>query len=327
MARHRPTFRDLIPIGAILLLAIGGYAQNPTGNTIQGKVRSQGGQPVSNVIVELQSGNGMLITQTVTSNEGDYVFSGLTGASFVILVNDSRHDPLSERLEFPRDASSRPGETLRLDLTLTAKARPVETRGAVVFRQTVPETAVKAYQAGMKLVSEGRSEAGIARLQEATTLSPDYFDAHFALGLTLFRAKRYDDAIGELERARAINPRDGRLYYTFGLVLIEKKNFDLAAKVFQACEQLDPRNAEAHLLRAMALIEIGQLIDAEPELKTADQLADHKLDHVHTQLARVYERQGKYARAADELEKYLAENPKAENASAIRNAVKQLRSR
>ena len=314
-------------MAAIFLLAISIYAQNPTGNTIQGKVRSQGGQTLSNVMVELQSGNGMLITQTVTSSEGDYVFSGLTGASFAILVNDPRHDPFSERVEFPRDASSRPGETLRLDITLTAKTRPVETRGAVVFRQTVPNAALKAYQAGMKLVSEGRSEPGMASLNEAIRLFPNYFDAHFALGLELFRARRYDDAIGELERARTINPRDGRLYYTFGLVLMEKKNFDLAIKVFQACEQLDPRNAEPHVLRAMALIEMGQLTEAELELKTADRLADHRDDRVHAQLARVYERQGKYSSAADELEKYLAQNPKAENASAIRNAVKQLRSR
>lgn len=328
MLLNKPKIRGflLTSLPSILFLAVAVHAQNPSGNTITGKIRSQGGQVLSNVMVELQSGNGMLIEQTVTSNEGDYVFSGLTGASFVVMVNDPRHDAFSERVEFPREASSRPGETLRLDITLVAKSRPVETRGAVVFRQTVPDEALKAYQEGMKLLGEAKSDEGIASLSQAVKVFPDYFDAHFALGLELFRIKRFDDSIRALEKARAVNPRDSRVYYTFGLVLIEKKSFDLAAKVFEAYEQLDPRNAVAHLLRAVALIEVGQLSEAELELKNADRIADHKLDLVHIQLARLYERQGKKSQAADELETYLVQNPKAENAAAIRDGIQRLRS-
>ena len=80
-------------------------------------------------------------------------------------------------------------------------------------------------------------------------------------------------------------------------------------------------------MRATALIDIGQLDGAESELKDADRLSSRKLVLVHIQRARLYEKRGEKKRAADELEEYLRQNPNAENAGAIREAVKKLRSK
>ncbi len=301
--------------------------QDPTGNTLLGKVRTQSGQTMANVIVQLESGNGIVVGQTVTSNEGDYAFGGLTGASFVLVVTDVQHEPFAERVEFTRQGTTRPGEALRADITLVPKSRTAPARAGVIFRQDVPEAALKAYQRGLKLLSDLKAAEGVAALDEATRLFPSYFDAHFALGLEMFRLHRYDDSIKELERARIINPRDSRLYHAFGLVLYEQKKYAMAVRVFEAGEQLDPQNAEARLMRGAALIDVGQLDEAESELKDADRLSSRKLVLVHIQLARLYEKRGESGRAADELERYLRQNPNAENAAAIREAVKKLRAK
>src|SRR6476660_1033265 len=86
----------------VLLLASVAGGQSVAGNTIVGKVRTQSGHPVANVLVELQTGTGALVTQTFTTNEGDYAFSGLEGASFVLAVDDSNHQPFTERVELTR---------------------------------------------------------------------------------------------------------------------------------------------------------------------------------------------------------------------------------
>ncbi len=312
---------------AVLICSMVVDGQGPTGNTLLGKVRTQSGQTLANVIVELQSGNGVIVAQTVTSNEGDYAFGDLTGASFALLVNDVHHEPFTERVEFTREGMTRPGETLRADITLIPKTRAAAAHARIVFRQDVPEAALKAYQRGVKLLSESKSQEGIASLREALRLYPDYFDAHLALGLEMFRLHRYDDSTKELEKARAANPRDNRLYHTFGLVLYEQKKYATAVKVFEASERLEPRNAEVRLMRGAALIETGQLGEAESELLDADRLSSHKLVLVHIQLARLYEKRGQNARAADELEKYLGQYPNANNAPAIREAVKILRAK
>jgi tetratricopeptide (TPR) repeat protein len=281
---------------------------------------------MANILVELQSGNGVPIGQTVTSNEGDYAFSGLAGGSFTVTVNDSQYESFAERAEFTREASTRPGSILRVDITLVPRTtRHSETRGGVIFHQDVPDTAVKAHQLALRLFSERKSEEGISALRQAIKLFPDYFDAHFALGLEMFHQHRYEDSTQELEKARLINPRDSRLYHIFGLVLYEKKKYATAVKVFEACEQLDPHNAEVRLMRGAALIDLGQLPEAESELKDAERLSAHKLDLVHLQLARIYEKRGDRARAANELEEYLKKSPDAKNAQAIRDAIRKLR--
>lgn len=317
----------LAALGTLVLTVIIVEGQSSDGNVLVGKVRSNSGQPIANVIVQLESGNGVIVGQTVTSNEGDYAFGSLTGASFVLVVNDVQHEPFAERVEFSRQGTTRPGEMLRADITLAPKSRTAAARAGVIFRQDVPEAALKAYQRGLKLLSELKATEGIAALDEATRLFPSYFDAHFALGLEMFRLHRYDDSIKELEKARIVNPRDSRLYHTFGLVLYEQKKYAMAIRVFQECEKLDPRNAEARLMRATALIDTGQLDEAESELKDADRLSSRKLVLVHIQLARLYEKRGESGRAADELERYLRQNPNAENAPAIREAVKKLRAK
>ncbi|SRR6266404_2626428 len=295
------------------------------GNTLIGKVRTESGRPLANVLVELQNGTGVLLSQTVTTNEGDYAFSGLAGASFVLVVSEPNHQPFSERVELTRTATTRPGERVRVDLVLTPKDKAATPRAGTVFHQDVPEAALKAYRNGLRLLAERKSDDGMAALRQAVRILPKYFDAHFALGLELFRLHRLTEAIQELEQARATNPKDGRLYHTFGLLLYEQKKYAMAATVFEAAERLIPTNAELRLMRGAALIETGRLNEAEDEIARADQISSHKLTIVHLHMARVYEKRGNRSRAADELESYLRQNPGADNAAAIRDAIKKLR--
>ena len=309
----------------VLLLSTAARAQSADGNTLIGKVRAESGRPLSNVIVELQTGNGAIFAQTVTTNEGDYAFSGLTGASFVLVVNEPNHQPFSERVELTRTATTRPGEMVRIDLVLKPKDKEMTPRAGTVFQQEIPEAALKAYRRGLRLLAERKSDEGMAALREAIKILPKYFDAHFALALEFVRLRRPTEATEELEQARAINPKDGRLYHTFGLVLYGQRKYGLAATVFEAAVKLNPANAEAHLMRGAALIETGRLKEAEDEIGRADQISSHKLAIVHLHLARVFEKRGDRLRAADELESYLRQNPGADNASAIREAIKKLR--
>jgi Tfp pilus assembly protein PilF len=314
----------VVLISALALPGVCG--QSVSGNTVIGKVRRQSGQPVSNVLVQLETGIGVMVTQTVTTNEGDFAFSGLAGASFKLIVNEPGHEPFAERVEFPRSGSGRPGETRRIDIVLTESPRRARPVVGTVFRQDIPDAALKAYRRGVKLVDERRSEEGISALCEAIKVLPSYFDAHFALALEMIRLRRYVDAIAELEKARSVNPRDGRLYQAFGLIQFEQKNYRLAEQSFAASAQLQPNNPEANLMRGAALIELGQLVEAEKELRRAFQISDQKLSVVHLHLARIYEKRSEFGRAADELDAYLESNPNVSNAQALRDAASRLRS-
>ncbi|MBC7932099.1 MAG: tetratricopeptide repeat protein [Rubrivivax sp.] len=206
----------------------------------------------------------------------------------------------------------------------------------------MPQRARAAFERGMKLARDGKLEEASAAARESIELFPDYFDARFWLAGELIRNGRLDDAIQHLEVARRVSPKDERVYLSFGQLLMRKRNYGVAAAVFAEAVRLSPSDPQAHMQRGVALVEYATvinasaspkaaeerrvaLVDAEKVLNEAYRVSGKRLSAVHLQLARVYEKRGDLARAADELEQYLRENPYEKNAAAIREAVKTLR--
>lgn len=309
------------------------------GHTIRGKVRTSAGVSVPRVTVSLESGNGAVIDQTVANNEGDFFFGNLSEPSYLVTISTPDYNPASERVEFVRSIGpGEPGETRAIEITLTGRGGVRPPRAGLNFAQNVPRAARDAYELSLKLSKEGRAPESLAALQEAVRLFPDYFDARFLLAAEYVKQGKLPDAITQLNEAQRINPKDDRVWHAFGGVLMQQRKFAVAARVFAEAARLSPSDPQYVLLQATALIEQAALIDAvkadernyafaeaEKALARADQLSERKLAAVHLQRARLYERRGDRARAADELERYLRQSPDLKNPAAIREAIKTLR--
>jgi tetratricopeptide (TPR) repeat protein len=330
----------------IIILLAPALALAQQGNSVRGKVRDAAGNVVPRVIVDLQTGNGAPVGQTTTNNEGDFFFGGLQEAGYTVIVKSPGYNTASEAVEFSRRVGENtPGETRAVEITLTPLANAVAPRaapGRVTLAQVVPARAREAFERGMKLSREGKSEEAVAAVRESIELFPDYFDAHFWLANELIRTGRLDDAVQHLEVARRVSPKDERVYLSFGQLLMLKRNYGVAAAVFAEAARLNPTDPQTHMQRGVALVEYATVInasasqraaeerrvaleDAERALNEAYRVSGKRLSAVHLQLARVYEKRGERARAADELEQYLRENPSEKNADAMREAVKTLR--
>jgi tetratricopeptide (TPR) repeat protein len=330
----------------VLLLASAHAASAQNGNSIRGKIRDSSGNNVPRVTVDLQTGNGAAVDQTTANNEGDFFFGGLGGISYVVTIRANGYAPASEAVEFVnRAGGDQPGELRTVELTLTpgGEARPAGARpGRVSVSQNVPARAREAFERGMKLSREGHATEAEAAVREAVTAFPDYFDARFWLANELIRTKRLDDAVPHLEVARRVSPNDERVYLSFGNLLMLKNNYAVAAAVFAEAARLGPADPQPLFQRGAALVSYAGQIDAAASKKASDErravlddaekalteayrLSGKKLADAHLQLARVYEKRGDPARAADEIEQYLRQNPDAPNAAALRDAVKSLR--
>ncbi|HEX8844110.1 MAG TPA: tetratricopeptide repeat protein [Pyrinomonadaceae bacterium] len=311
------------------------------GHSIRGKVNNASGTHVSRATVVLEK-NGAMVDQTVTNNEGDFFFGGLNESSYVITVSAPDYNQVAERVDFVKRVSpNQPGETRTVEVTLLPKLTASPPRAAATFVQNVPPAARAALERALKLSKQGKPDLAQALMREALKLFPQYFDAHFALGNELVKAGQLNEAIAELEQARRLNAKDNRVYEVFGLVLMQQKKYAVAAAVFAEASRLNPTNPQTQLLRAIALIEHANLInttqsnsaaerdyafgEAENSLVRAFDLSGRKLTMIYLQRARIYEKKGDRARAADELEQYLRETPDASNAELIRAAIKKLR--
>jgi tetratricopeptide (TPR) repeat protein len=221
-----------------------------------------------------------------------------------------------------------------------AQQADVPARGA--FRQDAPSAARGAFDRAVMMSKAGKGALAQALLAEALRIYPDYFDAHLALGNELFKAGRLADALTEFEKARRINPRDDQVYLSTGLVLMQQKRYDVAASVFADASLLNPDEPLHRLMRGVALIRQASAIPrsgsknfaaerdalyrrAEGALAQAFDLSGRKMPEVHLYRALIYEQRGERARSADELEQYLQANSGAENADAVREAIRKLR--
>lgn len=337
----RITLRILVL--AILLLCFFHSDAQAQGHTIRGKVRNSSGVNLPRITVSLETGNGALINQTVTNNEGDFYFSGLDETSYLITISAPDYDPASERVEFVRNVSAdEPGETRTVEITLPGKGGVRPPRAGLNFVQEVPRAARDAFESAIKLLRDKRPLEAIAAFDTALRLFPDYFDARFVLANEMAIQGRFDEAITHLDKARKINPRDDRVFDLFARIMMQQRKYAVAARIFAEAARLNPLEPQYMVSRAAALIDQAATIDptksqanldernfalseAEKALNHAYQLSNKKLPEIHLQRARLYEKKGERARAADELEQYLRKTPDARNANAIREAIKTLR--
>ncbi len=338
---HRSSALTLF--GLIVFFFSGVTMARAQGHSIRGKVRNSSGINLPRITVDLQTGNGALIQQTVTNNEGDFFFSGLSDNSYAVAASAPDFNPSFEHVEFSRAITAdAPGETRTIELTLSAKGGVRPPRAGLNFVQNVPKAARDSFDLGAKLSREGKPTEAIASLQVAIKIFPDYFDARFVLANEFIKASNFNEAINQLNEATRINPKDDRVFYSFGMILMQQRKYAVAARIFAEAARLSPGDPRYLLKRGTALIDQVAMInpakdktatadltyiysEAEKDLTRAFALSDRKLADVQAQLARLYEKKGERARAASALEQYLKLSPNVKNAPAIREAITKLR--
>ena len=335
----------LITLLSILAVLIGALVTSAwaQGNSIRGKVRNSSGRNMPRVIVQIETGNGSPINTTVTNNEGDFQFSGLSETSYIVIVEAPDHNRASEHVDFVRNVGpDAPGENRTVEIILIPKAGPPIPSNRTISGQNVPKAAREALDRAVKLAKENKSQEAVAAMQEAIAAYPQYFDAHLIFAGELLKQGRLDEAIAEFDQARKINSKDDRVYVGFGQILMIQKKYALAARVLGEAARLNPTDPGIPLMRAGALIEHASAINpsaskeaaaerdtafsmAEKDLATAFDLSGKKLAAVHLQAARLCEKKGDRARAANELELYLKMSPDDKKADQYKAAIKTLR--
>jgi len=321
------------------IFAANAHAQINSGqnNTIRGKVRSNTGAVINNAIVTLSKAGGGTIGEMVTSNDGDFTFIGLVGGEYVITVNASGFETTTQNVAFNQSPYERFHDTLNVEVVIAAKPEQVlAAPPGTSFVQEVPKAARAAYEKGIARLAEGKSDEGIALLQQAIEVFNTYFDACYALGAAYYRAGKYDEAIAALEKARQVNDRDGAVYHMFGMVMLKQGKLTVAEYAFKQAAVLNANSVASHFYHGYALIELAnrskaakergdELTEAQREFGTAWDLSNKRLFAVYLETARIHEMIGDKEAAAKDLEAYLKGTPDAKQAASIRQEITKLR--
>jgi rhomboid protease GluP len=108
-------------------------------------------------------------------------------------------------------------------------------------------SSVAEFPAIQSLISQGKNDEAIARLQEITAREPQFAAAHDLLGSLYLSGGDYPKAISALERANAADPSITTYQHQLAGAYLATKQFDQAVAFFQKLIRANPRDPHNYL--------------------------------------------------------------------------------
>ena len=164
------------------------------------------------------------------------------------------------------------------------------------------------FLAGLSLEHAGKFSEAIAQYHAALALSPNDYEAHFALGRALLRS---NDAAGAEEQFRAaIASRGDADPARLGLAtaLLAQKKYEAASDALADYLKLNPGDKSAHFDRASALLNLSRFDEALAELDRSDAGAAPSAETLKMR-GEIYIHQQKWKEAGDALKQAISLAP------------------
>lgn len=334
-------FRTLLIVLACLCLGAPAYAQRilesetaadvGTGGKfiVQGTVIFPSGQRVDRPLkVRLATPTrGELITMTDTN--GRFSFHRLTAGQYMIVIDaDENYEAVNDGLNIVQAGRSMgtTEEIIPVQIRLKRKASDA-IRPEVVHADLagIPKPAVDLYYSALKLGQDGKNKDAINKLKEAITAHPTFMLAFNELGVQYQKINDLDKAAEALQSALKISPSSFAPLVNHGIVMVRLKKYAEAEVDLRAALRENDKSPIVHFYLGRALAYLGQFDEAEAELNTAVTLGGDQMKEAHRYLGAIYNARGEKDKAIAQLETYLKIAPKADDADAVRQLIKQLK--
>lgn len=182
--------------------------------------------------------------------------------------------------------------------------------------------AIDAYNRGVAADAAGEK---IEAYTLATTLSPEFFEAHFNLAVTQAGAGHLENAARSYLRADKLRPASLEVKRNLGRLYLQAKQYDDAIAVFAEAVRLAPDDPRGHNDLGEACRRANRLDEAIRHLNEALRL-NKDAPNVHYNLALAQTAAGNSAEATAHFEAYLALAPQAPDAAEVRAWIQKLKS-
>jgi len=259
-------------------------------------------------MVELRSNEGLVIDRTATSSTGEFVFTNIEGGSYTLAINLTGYNPLS----VPIDVRYNSGRGTTLTVTRRKEFRDPSARGSTVSAHelSMPENARAAYEEGKrKLYEEKDAQAALKRFQVAASAAPQFYEAHFQMGVAYLNLGNRNAA--EMSERKAIE-LSGDTYaeadFVLGSILLDQNHRNEGERVIRHGLDVDPVAWLGHYELGRALLSSNKVADAEKSAMQARALQP-KAPVVYRLLANIHIREKNSAALLEDLNSYIKLDP------------------
>ena len=304
------------------LAQLGRAGGTNSGHQLHGQVRyAEGGQPAFQILVRLERFDGGMVDQQHTDRAGKFRFGGLRPLTYIVSIRTAGFEDVQQQVELVTKTSDYILVSLRPD----GSSRATPLGPAIILDAKVPLDARKEFEKGRAvLLGNGKSEEGIAHLERAISIYPNFLEAYLMLGTAYLDARRLDKAESALRKAIAINPGKPEVNFALGEVYRQQKKYAEAEKVLREGLKLDNRLWQGHYTLGRVYLEMGDHVRAGPQIGLAIQLKPD-LPEAHLLAGNILLRAHKPDDALLEFEEYLRLVPKGEFSGQAQELVKKIK--
>lgn len=295
------------------------------GYSITGHVYYQdNSSPAKYVTVTIQTAQHEFLRSDVTSDTGDFHFTGLQLAQYIVLVQVDGYEPFSLEL----DLAFEDGNALVIYLKPLGNKQKAPRGPAVsVHELSMPTKAREFLASGQKKLYQDKDAQGaLGDFQQALAIAPTYFEASYQLGMAYLTLGKPTEAEAAFRKSiESSGDTYAEADVRLGSLLVDRSNFPEAEKFIRKGIQLNPNFWLGHY-------ELGRILLNQKRLPEALESAEHaqllapSVPVVYRLLSNIHLLQNDFPALLEDLNTYVSldpDSPAGLRAKQLRDQVQQ----
>ena len=313
----------LFVCASCLITPFGSYAQGSV--TISGYVYCEEKSHVPpNVQVDLRDAQQTQLASVAVSDGGEFRFDGLKQGVYTVSVNEPRYEPVSVRL----DLSGASQKDVAICLKRSAKSQDSPKSSTISTHElSMPAKARDLMESGKKKLYEDKnSPGGLADFQQAISLAPGYYEAHYQLAMAYLSLGNNAEAEKSFRKSIEVSGDNcGEAEVRLGTILLDQGNAGGGEKAIRRGLQLSPNFWLGHYELGRALLNAKHIHEAQDSAEQARLLAPGTAI-VYRLLANIHLQENDYAALQQDIDEYLRldpDSPAGLRAKELREQIQQ----
>ncbi len=161
---------------------------------------------------------------------------------------------------------------------------------------------------GELFVAQNRYQDAISCYEKAVALKPDYVEAYYDMGNSLYHLKDLGAAVYNYQKALQLKPQLVEAYFNIANIYMDQRNYEKAISLFRQALMIKPQYVEACFNMAIAYAELGRPQDAMASYQQAIGIKPN-MGTAHFNLGILYQEQKQFDLAIESYQNALKCRP------------------
>jgi TolA-binding protein len=280
--------------------------------------------PAKNVIVCLSDAEQVQLATQATSDDGGFRFRGLMRSTYTVSINTSGYEPMTLKV----DLSFSSDKTVVIYLKPVSKRQDSPKAGSISMHElSMPVKARDLMASGKKKLYQDKNPGGgLADFQQAISVAPAYYEAHYQAAMAYLTLGNHEEAEKSFRKSVEVS---GDSYAEadvgLGKMMLDRGSFSEGEKTIRRGIQLNPNLWLGHYELGRALLSEKRILDAQESAEHARLLAP-RAPIVYRLLSNIHLQEKDYPALLQDIDAYLRldpDSPAGIRAKQLRKQVQQ----